>query len=106
MNKRISVFIGFILAVAMALAVCAAVLPDLDRRQVWSEYMETSSVIWESLPAPKQDILDAVIATDAWIENNQTSFNNSLPTSVKNNFTQKQKARLFMAVAKKRFDIQ
>lgn len=82
-----------------------AYLSDQERRQIWKQLMEEASAIWEELPCPKQDFLDAIIATDTWIENNQASFNNALPACPKANLTQKQKLRLFKAVANKKYEV-
>lgn len=53
----------------------------------------------------KPDLSAAVDATDAWIETNQTSFNNALPTNFKNNATLIQKTFLFCYVAMRRAGI-
>lgn len=50
----------------------------------------------------KTDIDAAVAATDDWIDSNQTSFNNALPTTFKNNATLAEKTLLFCLVAMRR----
>lgn len=42
----------------------------------------------------KTDMKDAINAVDAWIDANAVSFNNVLPTLIKNNLTTQQKYRL------------
>ena len=83
-----------------------AVLTETDRQEIWAEFQNKSSNIWELLGLSKADLRAAVDATDQWIEDNQASFNNALPTAAKTALTAKQKVRLFLAVAQKRFDVE
>lgn len=83
-----------------------AILTNDDRRELWAEYMKYSSNIREKLGLAKTELRAAVDATDQWINDNQVSFNNSLPSPAKAALTGKQKVRLFMAVAKKRFNVE
>ena len=83
-----------------------AVLTDQDRREIWAEFQNDSSRIWEILGLSKAELRLAVDATDQWIEDNQVSFNNGLPITAKAALTGKQKVRLFLAVARKRFNVE
>ena len=83
-----------------------AALIDSKRVEVWSEFMSSLSSIFELMGLSKPDLRAAVNATDQWIEDNQASFNNALPAAAKAALTSKQKVRLFMAVAQKRFDVE
>ena len=56
----------------------------------------------ESVAFTKVDLVAAISATDAWINSNDTSFNNALPTNFKNGATLAQKYLLFLFVATKR----
>jgi hypothetical protein len=47
----------------------------------------------------KSDLLAAVVATDEWISDNETSYNSSLPDPFKTNATQIQKTVTFCTVA-------
>jgi hypothetical protein len=83
-----------------------AVLPDGDRSDVHSAIMKHWSRQLESTGTlTKSELRDAVNSTDQWIEDNQGSFNNSLPTNVKDTLTAVQKARLFMMVADRRWEV-
>jgi hypothetical protein len=53
----------------------------------------------------KADLLAAVVATDTWIEANQTAYNNALPTAFRNGATLAQKTMLFCGVALARVSI-
>ena len=83
-----------------------AALIDSKSVEVWSEFMSSLSSIFELMGLSKPDLRAAVNATDQWIEDNQASFNNALPAAAKAALTSKQKVRLFMAVAQKRFDVE
>ena len=83
-----------------------AVLTNVDRKELWAEFMRYSSSIWEWIGLNKAELRAAVDATDSWIDSNQAGFNNALPAAAKSNLTQKQKVRLFLEVAKKRFDVE
>jgi len=65
----------------------------------WSNLFETVMGI------DKGDVLDAVIATDTWIEGNQASYNAALPETFRTNATTAQKTLVFCAVAAARVSI-
>lgn len=81
-------------------------LSDSDRLTCSFEYIEKLNVERELLPLTKAQLKAAIDATDTWIDNNAASFNSALPTAARNNLSAKQKARLFLFVANKRFEIQ
>lgn len=83
-----------------------AVLTDNDRVDIWREYMRYGSNERETMGLTKPELRAAIDATDDWINDNQASYNNALPTAAKASLTQKQKVRLFLAVAEKRFDVE
>lgn len=83
-----------------------AVLSDTDRRQIRHKMTEELSRIWEVIDISKVDLKAAVDATDAWIDANAASFNSALPQPARGALTQKQKVRLFLYVAQKRFDVE
>ena len=82
-----------------------AELSTADKIKIRRGLSEYWSVIWDSVDLNKAELLSAVNATDTWIENNQSSFNNALPTAAKNNLTAEQKTLLFCAVAMARVSI-
>ena len=79
-----------------------APLPEADRQKVWRGFMrylsrqDINDTVLENI---KQDIRDAVDATDSWIETNQIGFNTALPIMFKDNASLEQKTLLFSAVA-------
>ncbi|NIP55016.1 MAG: hypothetical protein GWN00_14840 [Aliifodinibius sp.] len=83
-----------------------AVLTEQDRYDLWAEYMRFSSNIREEIGLTKPELRAAVDATDDWIEANKADYNSSLPAAAQAALTAKQKARLFMAVAQKKFDVE
>lgn len=64
----------------------------------WSQLNETFGAL------SKADLLAAVNATDAWIDDNQSGFNTALPTAARTELTADQKTLLFCAVALMRID--
>ena len=83
-----------------------ATLSETDRQKIWRGLMRYWSSIFESTSGfDKDDLQDAVDATDNWIDSNQASFNNALPNPAKSNLTQAQKTLLFCIVALARVSI-
>jgi 5-methylthioribose kinase len=82
-----------------------AVLLDAIRKEIWSDFMEECSSLWEKLDLNKNEIKAAVDATDQWLEDNDISYNNALPAAAKNNLNKKQKARLLMKVIRLRYEV-
>lgn len=83
-----------------------AQLPDTDRARVWRGLMRWWSNLWEAVESLSKDQLrDAVNATDTWIDNNQASYNAALPEAARTALTQSQKTLLFCAVALARVSI-
>lgn len=83
-----------------------AQLSDTDRARVWRGLMRWWSNLREALAAlTKQQLRDAVNATDTWIDDNQASYNAALPEPARNALTTSQKTLLFCAVALARVSI-
>jgi len=77
-----------------------ALLSTEDRRRIWRGLMRYWSNLREALSGiSKAELLEAVAATDDWIEANQVSYNAALPNPFKSNATALQKTLLFCAVA-------
>lgn len=74
-------------------------LTTQEREQVHRGIMRHWSRLRENVQLSKPDLFAAVVATDAWIEGNQSGFNTSLPPPARNNLTSTQKTLLFLAVA-------
>ena len=79
-----------------------AALTDSDRRALWADYMRVND---EEMSLLKPELRAAVDATDDWIEANQSAFNSALPLPARTSLSAKQKARLFMAVAGRKFEV-
>ena len=75
-----------------------AELTTVDRRRIWRGLMRYWSNVRETLGAfSKSDLLEAVNDTDAWIDDNQVSYNSALPNPFKTQATEAQKTLLFCA---------
>ena len=68
-----------------------ATLADGDRARINAGLMRYFSALREQVTGlTKADLRAAVDSTDDWIDANQASFNNALPTAARNNLTQVQ----------------
>ena len=83
-----------------------AVLTDTERTDLHTEWMRALSDQRSSIGAlSKADIRAAINATDTWIDSNAASYNSALPAQVRNALTAKQKAELFLFVARRRYEV-
>lgn len=80
-----------------------AVLPDADRKEVWAELMRDLSNEREHIALTKPDFRAAVDAIDTWLNTNASSLNTAIPQPARANLTTAQKARLLMAIVRKRY---
>lgn len=80
-------------------------LSDADRQRIWRGLMRWWSNLRQAMALNKSDLKAAVDATDTWIDDNQTAYNNALPEAARTNLDQAQKTLLFCAVALARVDI-
>jgi hypothetical protein len=86
-----------------------AILSEAERYAIWGEFMSDASA--KSPPEliggtmNKHDLRDVVDAIDQWIEDNQASFNQALPEPGRSQLTTKQKVRLFMFIARRRYEV-
>lgn len=100
------VLLRLFLAVLLGLTIAAS-LPDADRQEVYADLMSSMSVDHANTGViPKGDLRTAVNNTDQFISDNATAYNAVLPLSVRTTLSNKEKARLFLFVAKRRFDIE
>ena len=83
-----------------------ATLSENDRLKIWRGLMSYWSNLWEVTSFSAQDLKSAVDATDQWIDDNQVSFNQALPSAAQTGFTQAQKTLLFCSVALARVSIE
>lgn len=82
-----------------------AILPDEDRVRIWRGLMRYVSSRFETVLLSKSDLRAAVDATDVWIDENQSAFNQALPQVARDNLTIEQKTLLLCAVALARTSI-
>ena len=75
-----------------------------DRGRVLNGLMRYWSKIFEDVNLSDPNLLAAVNATDAWIDDNQASYNQALPSAAQSGLTATQKTLLFCAVALLRVD--
>ena len=83
-----------------------ALLSNRDRREVWAEFMRESSNAHEPLELTKSELRAAVNAIDQWVQDNVAPFNAAIPLPARSALTAKQKARLFFAVAGRRWEVE
>jgi len=77
-----------------------AELTDTQRQHISNGLQRYWSRLFETITGmSKTDIKAAVDTTDTWINDNQSSFNTSLPTAAQSNLTQAQKTLMFCSVA-------
>ena len=83
-----------------------ATLTEEERKKIWRGLMRYWSSDWTLMSGfNKSELMDAVDATDDWIDSNQVSFNTALPEPAKSNLSQAQKTLMFCAVALARISI-
>lgn len=77
-----------------------AALSEADRLSATIEAMRHGG--WDA-PITKSDLRAAVDAIDDWIEANSASFNSAIPQPARGQLTTKQKARLLVFIASRRY---
>ncbi len=73
-----------------------------DRRRCWRgllRFWSRTHEPWADAPCSKEELHDAIVATDEWIEANQASYNAALPEPFRSGATLVQKTLLFCVVA-------
>lgn len=81
-----------------------AVLSENDRLAEWADYMRSPDSD-EVSGFTKQELRAAVDAADDWAEAEATNFNAALPLAFRTAANAKQKARLLMAVLRRRYEV-
>jgi len=83
-----------------------AVLTETERAACWAEFMhDPANINAAASGLTKAQIRAAVDATDQWIDDNATSFNNALPAAVRTALAAKQKAILYSIVSLRRYGV-
>lgn len=82
-----------------------AVLSDADRAATWAAMMRDLSVAAESCGITKAQLRAALDAADSWADSNAAAFNTALPAAARNGLTSTQKARLLLAVVRRRWEV-
>lgn len=81
-----------------------AVLTEAERAGLWVRAMREASAEREPLPLTKAELRAAIDASDQWIEQNAVAFSQALPAAARSGLTAGQKARVFLLVARRRFE--
>ena len=83
-----------------------AALSDADRNAIYAKFMSESSSDHDHLgDMLKVDLRAVVNAVDQWIDDNAASFNNALPQPGQTELTTKQKVKIFVEVAERRWEV-
>jgi hypothetical protein len=80
-------------------------LDEISRKKIRSRISKRISEARSGINLTKPELDAAIAAVDQWIEDNQASFNNSLPEPAKTNLSGNQKVLLFFYVANERFEV-
>lgn len=80
-----------------------AILSDLDRVLLWSDFMRDRSAVRDPLPLLKADIRAAVDALDNFLNTNATAINTAIPLPARTTLTTPQKALLLQYVVARRY---
>jgi len=67
--------------------------------------MRYASSLFQELALSKAELVAAVNATDTWINDNQSSYNNALPTTAQSGLSTAQKTLMFCIVAAMRVSV-
>ena len=79
-------------------------LTEAERAGLWERAMREASVGRESLALTKAELRAAIDASDAWIEQSAVAFQQALPARARAGLTARQKARVLLLVARRRFE--
>lgn len=80
-----------------------ALLDDLDRADVWADFMRRMEPEERAGPMTKTDFRAAVDAMDVYVANNAAAINNAFPTAARVALTNVEKIGVFAYVALKRY---
>ncbi len=79
-----------------------AVLSDADRKDIWAAFMDESTSSRDKLDVSKTELRAAVNAIDQFLDANAAALNNAIPAAPRAKLTAAQKARLLVAVVRRR----
>ncbi len=82
-----------------------ATLSTANRQRIWRGLMRRWSNIREETGLTKAELQAGINATDDWINDNATAYNNALPAAAKTQLTTDQKVLIFSVVALTRADV-
>jgi hypothetical protein len=83
-----------------------AVLNQGDRDLVYAAFVALlNQTAGETVTIVRADLRAAVSAADAWADANAAAFNAALPLPARTALTARQKARILMAVIKRRYEV-
>ena len=84
-----------------------AALDEANRTDVWAGYQHDESRLHRTLGLTKVELRAAVDATDDWIDDNAGAYNAAVNAALPEPgaLTTKQKTKMFLAVASRRYDV-
>lgn len=80
-----------------------ALLDDIDRKAVWSDFMARMAPEERAGPMTKADFRAAIDAMDAYVSANAATINQAFPTAARVALTNVEKIGVFAYVALKRY---
>lgn len=80
-----------------------AYLDDLNRADVWREFMRRMGPEDRAAPLTKADFRAAINAMDTWLADNAGTINSAFPTAARQALTPVEKIGVFAYVALKRY---
>lgn len=78
-------------------------LSDNDRRDTWADLMADISRDRDSISISKVELRAAVDAIDGWLNTNAAALNAAIPQPARGALTASMKARLLVAIVRKRY---
>lgn len=82
-----------------------AALTNAERQAAWADLMRELSNDGDPIAVTKPDLRAALNAVDDWIDTNAASYNAALPQPARGALTTGQKARLLLAVVRRRWEV-
>ena len=83
-----------------------AVLPQADRDAVYAAFVaDLHTAAGETIAVVRADLKAAIAAVDSWADANAASLNAAIPQPARAQLSARQKARILMAVVRRRFEV-
>lgn len=83
-----------------------ALLSQADLAAVYAAFVaDLSASAGETIATVRPDLKSAIAAVDGWVDANAAAFNSAIPLPARTQLTARQKARVLMAVVRRRFEV-